>query len=345
MEKIRNFLDKLADGIVLFDRNGKVEFVNRAVKDVFGLEKESDVRSILKSDDKDIFFKNVIKLLDKGKEYSNFMRFVNKEGNLVFCWLNAFCYENKYVFEIFDLTPVENRTTTISDSSYIKILKYMSEGISHSIRNPIMSAGGMLSRIKAKLQKDNEKDKLIQYIEVVEKSLYRIISIIANLEVVSNSLPVELERVEVGEVVMDLKKNYEDKLEFVIEERDKVFVYINKMHLSFIIDEILKNALDATEGMNNPKVIVRISREGKNAVISIKDNGRGIDEDELPLTTIPFYSTKPSNMGIGLSLAKFLIEGYAGNITLKSEKGEGTEVVIVIPVEKRADIRIKELND
>jgi len=345
VEKVEGLLNRLADGLAIFDKDGTIEFVNKAIVNLFELKKGDNIKAILKSDDRDIFFKNVLKLINNGSTYSNFMRFVDKEGELVFCWLNAFCYEDRYVFEIFDLSPVEKRTTTISDSSYIKILKYMSEGISHSIRNPIMSAGGMLSRIKAKLRSGDDTEKLIQYIEIVEKSLYRIISIIANIEVVSNSLPVELERVDVGKVVRELKKSYEDKIEFIIEEQDKVSVYVNKMHLSFVIDEILKNALDATEGLNNPKVVVRISKEGKNAVISIKDNGKGIDEDELPLTTIPFYSTKPSNMGIGLSLAKFLIEGYAGNITLKSRKGEGTEVVIVIPIEKRADIRIKELND
>ncbi|WP_084675075.1 sensor histidine kinase [Hippea jasoniae] len=340
-ESVWELLNRLDESVIIFNEKGVVLQLNNSASKRFGLTIGSDVRDILKLDDRVVFFSNLIKILKKKEKYSNFMRFINVEGDLIFCWLNAFEFDGDFVFEVFDLSIVENRTSSISDSSYVKILKYMSEGIAHSIRNPIMSAGGMLSRIKAKLVSGDNKD-LIKYIEIVEKSLYRIISIIANLEVVSNSLPVQLERVELGSVVKDVIKKY-NNVEIEVNIANEVWVYISRMHLEFIIDEIIKNAIDAIENNPQGRIVVDVYEEKRNGFIIIKDNGRGLKEEEIAFAMIPFYSTKPSNMGIGLSLAKFLIEGYKGSITLNSTEGEGTTVTISIPTEKRDEMRIKPL--
>ncbi len=338
------FLDKLTDAIVAFDKDKSVRYVNAAAKDIFGISEGSSVLEILKEDDKTVFLDNIMKLADKNEPYSNFMRFLNKDKDLLFCWLNVFKWDDNYVFEIFDLSPVDARAEGITDSSYVKILKYMSVGISHSIRNPIMSAGGMLSRIKAKIKDIDGKDaeKLIKYIEIVEKSLYRIISIIANIEVVSNSLPVKLQRVDVPDVILSVVERYKDRAEFELDMK-KTYVYADKMHIGFVVEEIIKNSLDAIENQDDGKIGIKVLESGRLVFIEIEDNGRGMSKEELSLTTIPFYSTKPSNMGIGLSLAKFIIEGYRGEISIESEERKGTKVTIAIPSEKRSDIRIKRL--
>ncbi len=340
-----DFLDNLNDAILVFDKNKRVKRVNKMAKDLFDIKINSDIRKILKRDDKEVFLDNVLKLSDKGEAYSNFMRFLDKDRNLLFSWLKVFKWKDDYAFEIFDLTPVENRAEGITDSSYVKILKYMSIGIAHSIRNPIMSAGGMLGRVKSKIRDIGSEDseKLIKYVEIVEKSLYRIISIIANIEVVSNSLPVKLERVNVCNVVESVVKRYKDSAEFNIAKKD-AYVYADRMHIGFVVEEIIRNALDATEGQDSSKIDIRVSEEGKYVVIDIIDNGRGIDKDTLSLATIPFYSTKPTNMGVGLSLAKFIIEGYHGKISIESKEGEGSKVTISIPSEKRNKMRIEHLD-
>ena len=340
------FLDKLSDAIVVFNKSKSIVYVNAAARDTFGIDKGNSVLEILKEDDKTVFLDNIMKLADKNEPYSNFMRFLNKDKDLLFCWLNVFKWDDDYVFEIFDLSPVDTRAEGITDSSYVKILKYMSVGISHSIRNPIMSAGGMLSRIKAKISDIDGKDaeKLIKYIEIVEKSLYRIISIIANIEVVSNSLPVKLQRVDVSEVVRSVVDRYKDKAEFVLN-MNKSYVYADKMHIGFVVEEIVKNALDAIEGQEDGRITIRVFESDRFVFIEIEDNGRGMSKEELSLTTIPFYSTKPSNMGVGLSLAKFIVEGYHGKISIESEEKRGTKVTIAVPSEKRSDIRIKRLYD
>jgi len=341
------FLDRLREGIVIFDKNKVIKYVNKSAVSMFGVEVGDSVKKILKKDDREIFLNNVINLVKKGRNYNNFMRFLSKDGELIFTYLNVFEWDGDFVFEVLDLSPIEKRSEGITDSSYVKILKYMSSGISHSIRNPIMSAGGMLGRIKAKLKEldSDDSEKLVKYIEIVEKSLYRIISIIANIEVVSNALPVKLERVSLGEMVRSVVRKFADRVNIELNIEDGVYVYADKMHIGFILEEVLKNALDAVEGQGEPKIKISVYQSGKNAFVEVEDNGKGMSREEVSLTTIPFYSTKPSNMGVGLSLSKFLIEGYRGSITIDSEKNVGTKVTIVLPTEKRSDIRTKRLDD
>jgi signal transduction histidine kinase len=63
-------------------------------------------------------------------------------------------------------------------------------------------------------------------------------------------------------------------------------------------------------------------------LISVKDNGTGIEPEALEKIFIPFFSTKKTGSGIGLSLSRQIMRQHEGNISVKSEMGEGTEFVL-----------------
>jgi signal transduction histidine kinase len=63
-------------------------------------------------------------------------------------------------------------------------------------------------------------------------------------------------------------------------------------------------------------------------LISVKDNGTGIEPEALEKIFIPFFSTKKTGSGIGLSLSRQIMRQHEGNIAVKSEMGEGTEFVL-----------------
>jgi signal transduction histidine kinase len=63
-------------------------------------------------------------------------------------------------------------------------------------------------------------------------------------------------------------------------------------------------------------------------IISIKDNGNGIDADALERIFVPFFTTKKTGSGIGLSLSRQIMRQHGGQITVKSKLGEGTEFLL-----------------
>ncbi len=333
-----DIVDKLSEYIAIAKEDGTLTYVNASFLKRFGLNKGQNILTIFKKDDQNIFYKNLIKVVKESGSYSNYMRFLSSDGTIVFCWLHVFEHDNQLVYEIFDLEKTKSHTININDENYANLLKYMSEGLAHSIRNPIMSAGGMLKRIREKLPKDSY-DSLKNYLDIVERSLYRILNIIANIEVVTGALPTSLKRVSLAEVLWNLKYDLStEEIEIELAVDEDVELYADSLHLRFVFEEIVKNAIDVLQETGG-KIEIHLTKEGNNAVISIKDNGPGIDKDKLPLVMIPFYSTKPSNMGIGLSLARFIVEGYGGTIHIESQKGEGTTVRVVLPIEKRNILR------
>ena len=88
----------------------------------------------------------------------------------------------------------------------------------------------------------------------------------------------------------------------------------------------------AIEDVENPTVYVRVSKSDKNIIITISDNGKGIDEDVKDKVFEPKFTTKSSGMGLGLPMVKNIIETYNGTITFTSESNKGTTFVITLPI-------------
>ena len=87
------------------------------------------------------------------------------------------------------------------------------------------------------------------------------------------------------------------------------------------------NAIDAVKGRQQPEInIIIISNKTNHHQIIIRDNGKGIDTEELDKIFIPFYTTKKEGSGIGLSLSRQIMRMHKGSIHVNSELGIGTEI-------------------
>jgi signal transduction histidine kinase len=89
---------------------------------------------------------------------------------------------------------------------------------------------------------------------------------------------------------------------------------------------LVKNAIQAFD--DQPEKYIRLhghTDEKGNGIITVADNGPGIEPEALEKIFIPFFSTKKTGSGIGLSLSKQIMRMHEGRITVKSEVGQGTE--------------------
>jgi len=96
-----------------------------------------------------------------------------------------------------------------------------------------------------------------------------------------------------------------------------------------VLINLIKNALQALDGKENKRIELVAFQDEKNHVqITLKDNGRGIDEDALPKIFIPFFTTKKTGSGIGLSLSRQIMRRHNGSISVRSKINEGTEFTL-----------------
>jgi signal transduction histidine kinase len=111
---------------------------------------------------------------------------------------------------------------------------------------------------------------------------------------------------------------------------NEISINLNVQLFSWVIENLVKNAIDAMEGKG--KILLAITDNEKNVKVTISDTGKGIPKNLQQKIFSPGFTTKKRGWGLGLSLAKRIIEDYHdGKITvLKSELGKGTTFIITL---------------
>jgi signal transduction histidine kinase len=128
---------------------------------------------------------------------------------------------------------------------------------------------------------------------------------------------------------------------FVFEQKYRIEMYGNASKLQQLISNLVSNAIDAYRGINRKKKTVKIilNRVRDVVILTIQDNGCGIEEKIIPLIFNPFFSTKSKNeigMGLGLSTTKDIIANdFNGNIEVVSKKGNGSTFRVSFPLDIR----------
>ncbi|UCD35462.1 MAG: sensor histidine kinase, partial [Nitrospiraceae bacterium] len=100
-------------------------------------------------------------------------------------------------------------------------------------------------------------------------------------------------------------------------------------HMERALVNLINNAIEASEGGRS--VSVRGEADDQKVRISIRDYGSGMDKETLDNIFIPFYTKKSYGTGLGMAIAKKIIEGHKGAIHIESRVNAGTEVVVELP--------------
>jgi two-component system, NtrC family, nitrogen regulation sensor histidine kinase NtrY len=121
------------------------------------------------------------------------------------------------------------------------------------------------------------------------------------------------------------QKNIE--LEIVLKDTDLVLEADTNLVEQVLIN-LLVNAMEAVKDNPEPRIVLSASLVRNKKVIKVADNGTGISEELLDKIFIPFFSTKKSGSGIGLSLCKQIMMLHKGNIQVQSKPKEGTAFIL-----------------
>jgi len=112
----------------------------------------------------------------------------------------------------------------------------------------------------------------------------------------------------------------------------EAFIFADKEQLLRVFNNLLKNAIQAIPETQEGRITVLLNRENNYYTVTVKDNGTGINIDLVDKIFTPNFTTKTTGMGLGLAMAKNMIESCEGKISFKTEEGKGTEFYVSIPV-------------
>ncbi len=199
----------------------------------------------------------------------------------------------------------------------------------HQLGTPISSLMAWVELLKSKFNAPD--DPLIIEMENDVKRLETVadrFSKIGSKPILHNHVVYEV----VAEFVNYFKVRVSDKIEFVLSGDKQVEALVNVPLFDWVIENILKNAVNAIEGQGSIKVEIKENLVKEQVFIDITDTGAGIPRLKFDTVFQPGYTTRKRGWGLGLSLTKRIVENYhQGSIFVKdSELGRGTTFRIVL---------------
>lgn len=236
----------------------------------------------------------------------------------------------------------ENRTFLISS-------------ISHDLKTPVTSIIGYIDGIRDGVARTPEK--IAAYLDTARSKALQVNALIDDLLLYSrldmNQIRYHFERTDLTAFLEDcLADNAYDfkkaniSLSLTLQAPGPQWAKIDREKLKRAIQNILDNAkkyMDKGEG----RVEIILRETPSTAVIEIKDNGKGVAEEDLPHIFDRFYRADPARRdpegsGLGLAIAKQIVEDHGGHIWAKSRRGEGTSLLIALP--KEGGVNEKNIN-
>ncbi len=228
--------------------------------------------------------------------------------------------------------------------------KRLTSDMSHELRTPLTNLKSQIEAILDKVWEPTEEimnsfyEEVQRLIKLVEQlnNLARLEETNLNLSKSNFDLSYELEK-----IVLSFKPLYKNNsLEIVSEIAPNIIVFMDKDKIKQVVFNLLSNSLKYSKAGGNTKLCLKI--ENGNILVEVKDNGIGISEKDLPYIFERFYRSDISRdkntggAGIGLTIAKTIVEAHKGTIKVTSALNFGTTFVICFPEENNV-IKIAEI--
>lgn len=231
---------------------------------------------------------------------------------------------------------LEKKSFQPEDEKLIALGK-MARGIMHDVNNILATIQGYTTLLMLR----NKDDQSKQYIDIIQKCVCDGREIVKRIKRFNIKSKCEVGNINLKEqiefVIMMTKPIwYSDaiaagkSINVVFNSDDNLYANCNENELREILINIIINSVEAIE--KSGSIIINLYKKDSMAVIEVNDTGCGLDQDEVDKVFDEVFTTKDAEgHGIGLSVAKELIEIMDGTVEFKSKKGYGSSVIIKLP--------------
>jgi PAS domain S-box-containing protein len=234
-----------------------------------------------------------------------------------------------------DITELKKEQEKMIQQEKLALLGQMGAGIVHETRNYLTTIKGRCQLIG--LVSQDEKAK--EHAQKINKEIDEINKIISEFLFLSKPKETELEEVSMLDIFESIKSIVEATslvkgvdVDFKLS-REERYLLCDEGQLKQVILNICKNAVEAMADTISAtlKVETGYDEVTNEMFIRIKDNGKGISDDDLKKIGTPFFTTKKSGTGLGLNVCYNIIKEHKGRIDIESKIGEGTTFTVTLP--------------
>ena len=225
--------------------------------------------------------------------------------------------------------------TQMSRAEHFATLGELAAGLAHEIRNPLAGIAGVVEIIGRDLPTSSPARAVVKDVHLEIAQINRILTdLLETARPHRPSIrPSNLNATVEHAVMLARRQAFSRPIEIIFRKNPtQAAVEHDSDQINQVMLNLLLNAIQAIDGAGSITVEVRAS--GQFAIVTVTDTGRGILPEHLPNIFRPFYTTKGSGTGLGLSLARRIIEEHQGRIDVSSVPGKGSTFAVSLPFER-----------
>lgn len=235
---------------------------------------------------------------------------------------------------------IENFNVMVKELQKKEILKNdFISNVSHEFKTPLSTIQGYATLLQDESLNEEDKQK---YTQIIIESTTKLTALVNNILKISkiDNRKITIETnvyqldEQIRESILSLENMWANKnIDFDIN-LESIEIVSDENLLSNVWNNLLSNAIKFSD--DNGKISINLTKDDNNAIVSIKDYGCGIKEEDIPYIFDKFYQTEKSHNiegnGLGLALVKKIVTLLNGSVTVKSNINEGSEFIVTLPL-------------
>jgi len=319
----KTILEHVSIGIITYNENGNIYLSNSAARNLLNHEHLTHINQIQKVDKK-LF--QTLKELQPGDR--KLISFNEKIGTVQLSLKSTLFKTAQENFQLVTIQDIKNELEIKELESWIKLIRVLTHEIMNTVA-PITSLSQTILAYFKNLDGNQPSDKIIantiKGLEVINERGTGLIGFVETYRKLTRLPQPEKKPVNVGQLfenIITLVKheplNEKVQISWELEPKD-LEIYADKKQVSQVLINLVKNSLEALKNAEDGRVVIsgEINKDGR-AQIVVTDNGPGITADLMDKIFIPFFTTKESGSGVGLSLSRQIMQMHGGSLTVKS---------------------------
>ena len=334
--KLETILLHLADGVLAFNLKGNLIHANLAAKKMLNVKDEKTFEAIFSKLKIDINLEKII-YLDDWTSSEQMVNIGDKFFNIFFA---PFRDESNRASGVVAVIQDMTEQAKLDD-----MRKEFVANVSHELKTPLTS---IKTYSETMIEQDLDEESKNKFMKVILSEANRMTRLVSDLLQLTKFDYKKVAWNKINFDITELTKQVCEKHKIQAEKKEQILecyitsnvpeVYGDRDGIERVITNIVTNSIKYTPEKGNIKVYVGAVYD--DAYIKIIDNGIGIPKEDLPRVFERFYrvdkarSREMGGTGLGLPIAKEIIEANGGSIDMKSDVGKGTEVVIKVPLRK-----------
>jgi nitrogen fixation/metabolism regulation signal transduction histidine kinase len=329
---LKAIVENIGIGLMVCNNEGKIELINSAGKKILRISNQSNIRQL------DLHYENLSKQLLKAPSGQQIMLRLNIENNSIPVSFKISDYRfSDHIVRLISFQNIKNELDAQELESWQKLIRVLTHEIMNST-GPITSSIDSIKEFLVdedtheikKIDLDILRD-VVRGIDIIKERSIGLSEFVRNFRSLTIKPEIKPEKISINELFDHIKFLLADellsrKIEIQIAVHPLTLeLYADKNLIGQVLMNLIYNSIEALECLENKTIQLKSFKNlTENIVIQIIDNGKGIPEDLMDKIFVPFFTTREKGSGIGLSLARQIMQMHNGTINVRSIAGTET---------------------